>query len=67
MTKGGKSYAVKSGREPGIYHSSGAMNAQTSGYSNNVARSFKSESDAQAYMNCPCPNFNSGSGNAAKK
>ena len=46
-----KFYAVRVGKQPGIYNSWDTARAQVDGYPNAKYKSFKTEAEAQAFMN----------------
>jgi ribonuclease HI len=46
-----KFYAVKNGRNCGVYSNWSDCEPQVKGYSNNQYRSFNSKADARAYVN----------------
>jgi ribonuclease HI len=50
MSRAGKCYAVRVGRRPGIYSTWDECNAQVSGFSGAVFKSFKSQEEALAFI-----------------
>lgn len=50
MAKANKFYAVRVGKQPGIYHTWDAAKAQVAGYSGAKYKSFATEAEAQQFM-----------------